>query len=676
MAEKEKFTNELIKESSPYLLQHAHNPVNWHPWNPKTMALAKQEDKPLLISIGYAACHWCHVMAHESFEDVEIAAIMNEHFICIKVDREERPDIDQIYMEAVQAMTGSGGWPLHCFALPDGKPFYGGTYFPNNNWKKLLLAVLKEYNQNKQKLTEYALQLTTGLADPMPIKIAPSARDFSREKLRDMVTGWKMRFDLQYGGESREPKFPMPENLSFLLDYAILANDKEVMAHFNKTLGNMAYGGIYDQIGGGFARYSTDRFWKVPHFEKMLYDNAQLVSLYSRAFQVTKNPVFESVVRETIQFLLRELKDSQGIFYSSLDADSEGGEGNFYIWTIPEVKKTLETEFDFSTSVFKLDQEGYWENGKYILQRYLEGTSQTKEYEISRENFDQRIRQIKDKLFQAREKRVRPQLDDKSLTSWNGLVIKALANAYQVFGEPDYVDAAKKTALFILKNLRNPTGGFFHTYKNGKAEIPGFLADYAFLIEGLLSLYEASFDASWLLEAENMTDYVLDHFYDKEKGFFYFTPKGQKNLIVRKFELTDGVIPSSNSTMAINLFKLSRLVENPEWENLSLEMQTIIEEAALRNAGSFARWNKLYLFQVYPFYEASILGPDLPKFREEFEQEYNPNMLISGSSIASDIPILKDRFIKDKTVIYICKNKVCGQPTENFKLAQKMLKEG
>jgi uncharacterized protein YyaL (SSP411 family) len=676
MTEKFKFTNSLIKESSPYLLQHAHNPVNWHSWNSKTMEKAQQEGKPLLISIGYAACHWCHVMAHESFEDEETAAIMNEHFICVKVDREERPDIDQIYMEAVQAMTGSGGWPLHCFALPNGKPFYGGTYFPKENWEKLLLAVSKEFNQNKQKLVDYADQLTTGLSDPMPIKTVQPARDFSLDKLRDMVTGWKMRFDLKNGGENRAPKFPMPVNLTFLLDYAILEDDIDVLAHLNKTLVKMANGGIYDQIGGGFARYSTDQFWKVPHFEKMLYDNAQLVSIYSRGYQATKNPIYESIVRETIQFLLRDLKDPKGIFYSSLDADSDGEEGKFYTWSLPDLKEILGTDYAFAASIFKFDQEGYWENGRYILLRQPQDSDQPISDKNLEENFEQKIIQIKRKLFFAREERVRPDLDDKSLTSWNGLMVKALADAYQVFGDPDYFDSANQVATFILNNLRNPAGGFFHTYKNGKAEIPGFLEDYAFLNEGLLSLYEASFDESWLREAEKVTNYAIDHFFDIERGFFYFTSKDQKDLITRKFELTDGVIPSSNSTMAVNLFKLSRLMENPEWEEIALEMLTRIEEVALHNAGAFSRWNTLYLSQVYPFYETTILGPDLLHFKEKMEQEYIPNMLISGSSIASDIPILIDRFIKDKTVVYVCKDKVCGQPTENIELALKTLKEG
>jgi uncharacterized protein YyaL (SSP411 family) len=673
MKKDHKNTNKLIEETSPYLLQHAHNPVDWHPWHQETLNKAQEEDKPLLISIGYAACHWCHVMAHESFEDEDTAAIMNDNFVCVKVDREERPDIDQIYMEAVQAMTGSGGWPLHCFALPDGKPFYGGTYFPKENWKKLLHAISREYRQNKQKLINYAGNLMEGISSPLPIHTGRMNSDFSRNKLRNMVAGWKMRFDRRYGGENRAPKFPMPMNLSFLLDYAILAEDSQVMDHIQRTLQKMATGGIYDQVGGGFARYSTDIMWKVPHFEKMLYDNAQLIPVYSRAYQAAKNPLYDSVVKETIGFLMREMKDPEGIFYSSLDADSEGVEGKFYVWGKDELKGLLGADYEFAKSIYKLNQDGYWEDGKYILmlKEALHGSPE--ENSLPDNHSRERISRIKNILFQARESRTRPGLDDKSLTSWNGLVIKALSDAYRVFRKQEYVDAARETAVFILNNLRSPDGELLHSYKAGKAKIHGFLEDYAFLIEGLLALYQATFEETWVREAENLTNYALKQFYNAENGFFYFTDKDRNDLITRKFELIDGVIPSSNSTMAKNLFMLSRLVERTEWETIALEMLAMMEEQVLHNAGAFSKWASLYLTQVYPFYEVAILGPEALESAAGIDKLYRPNILLTGSPNYSDLPILKNRFREEKTLIYVCRDKVCNQPVEDVAPALEVL---
>ena len=666
MIAKKKHSNALAASSSPYLRQHARNPVNWLPWGEDALKKARDEDKPLLISIGYAACHWCHVMAHESFENEDIADIMNAEFVCIKVDREERPDIDQIYMEAVQAISDGGGWPLNCFALADGRPFYGGTYFHKDDWRRVLLAVAHEYRQNKPALGQFADKLAKGISDPLPFLASDDVRDFSREKLSGMVAAWKLRFDSNHGGDQRAPKFPMPVNLRFLLDYALLSGGADTLGHVCLTLDAMAAGGIYDQVGGGFARYSTDSHWRVPHFEKMLYDNAQLAGLYSRAWQAFSVPRYAEVARETLDFLLRELRSPDGLFYSSLDADSEGEEGKFYTWTLPELRSVLDDDFKIARAVFALDEQGHWESGRYILLRAAPHADAARGLGLSEAELTERLNRMRQRLFHARESRPRPGLDDKVLASWNGLAIRALAEAYRAFGDETYLRAAERAANLILEKMRTPNGSLYHSFYNGRADIPAFLEDYAFLAEGLLVLYQATFNEPWAQTAKTLCEQALQRFFDESSGFFFFTSHDQSDLFARKSEVMDGVTPSSNSSMALNLFYLARLFGQPRWEDIAVDMLTKLEDQLLHHPGAFSRWAELYLHQVFPFRELVVTGEDAISIRKKMDERVFPNLLLAGGTQPNELPILMERFQGGKTLMYICQNQTCSPPKENL----------
>ena len=521
--------NKLINETSPYLLQHASNPVNWFAWNKEAFEKAKAEDKLILISIGYSSCHWCHVMEHESFKDEPTAKLMNENFVCIKVDREERPDVDAVYMSAVQLMNGRGGWPLNCFALPDGRPVFGGTYFPKAQWQNILVQLAQMFKQDSEKFLMYADDLVSGIKKTDSLFVPDADVEFSKATLDETMANWKKHFDDIEGGPDRAPKFPLPNNYIFLLRYATLANDREVLKHVLLTLNKMAYGGINDQIGGGFARYSTDSFWKVPHFEKMLYDNAQLIALYSEAYTATKNPLYKIVVYETINFIEREMKSKEGFFYSALDADSEGEEGKYYVWKKEEVEKVVQgsgfsvEEQKISNEYFSINSDGYWEHDNYILLRKKSDEQIAKQFSISVDELSTMIAQLRKVMLSEREKRIRPGLDDKSLTSWNALMIDGLCCAHRAFNENKFLELAEKNAeLFLVKQLK-PDGSLFHSYKNGKSTINGFLEDYCFTIEAFISLYQSTFDEKWLNEADKLMQYVLHHFSDEKTNMFFFT---------------------------------------------------------------------------------------------------------------------------------------------------------
>jgi len=668
-----KFTNALISESSPYLQQHAHNPVEWHAWNEKTLVEAEKAGKPLLISIGYAACHWCHVMAHETFEDEETAKIMNDNFLCIKVDREERPDVDAVYMRAVQAMSGSGGWPLHAFALPDGSPFFGGPYFQRSQWQKLCTAVAKEFKKNRVKLTRYADKLDEGLRELASFISLPEDESFPKNLLEEMVNQLKPHFDFQHGGMQEAPKFPMPSLYDFLLNFGTLDNDPSIMSHVKVTLQRMAMGGIYDHIGGGFARYSTDPYWKVPHFEKMLYDNVQLISLYSKAYRLFKEPLFQQTVEETTEFLFRELWSPEGLFTSSLDADSEGAEGKYYVWEQEELKKTLGDLYPSAQVIYNINPTGLWEHGRYILLRQSSTTSLASELNMPEKELKQIIAQIKSKLFDQRAQRTKPGLDHKSLTSWNGLAIQGLTEAYDAFHFPNYIKAAEDTAEFILTHMRMPDGGLFHTYTNGQPRIIGFLEDYSMLIGGLISLYQSTFNEERLYQAKELMEYSLDHFFDHQSGLFFFTSDEQTDLAKRDIELTDGVIPSSNSTIAHDLLYLSRYFENDTWEKISNRMILMQKESLSRNPNRYSHWASLYLMHSHPFFEIAINGPKTTAFKKKITMDFHPNTLYAGSERGSELPILKNRYKKNETLIYICKEKVCAAPVESPEKAIELL---
>ncbi|MBL4716022.1 MAG: thioredoxin domain-containing protein [Bacteroidia bacterium] len=672
---KHKYTNHLINESSPYLLQHAHNPVDWYPWGEEALKKAKDENKILLISIGYAACHWCHVMEHESFENEEVAKLMNEYFVPIKVDREERPDIDQIYMSAVQLMTGSGGWPLNCFALPDGRPFYGGTYFPKQNWLTILQKVYDEYKTNPAKVEEFANKLTTGVKQSELISYNSQAPAFSISLLDETVEKWANNFDNKEGGPNRAPKFPIPNNYHFLLRYYYHKQDQEILDHVLLTLNKMAFGGIYDQLGGGFARYSTDKVWKAPHFEKMLYDNGQLVSLYSEAYQLTKDPLYKQIVYETIEFIQRELTSPEFGFYSSLDADSEGEEGKFYVWTRNELEEILGDDEPLFSEYYNVTYNGNWEHYNNILLRQKTDKEFADKHKISVEDLREKLISAKKKVFKVRSKRIRPGLDDKVLTEWNALMLKGYIDAHRAFNDDNLLKEALKNAKFITDNMLDGSR-LNRNYKNGKSTINGYLSDYSFTIEAFIALYEVTFDESWLLKAKDLMDYTINHFYDAGSNMFYFTSDEDPALIARKMEVNDNVIPASNSSIAKGLFILGNLFDNADYLEMSTKMLNNIQQFIPSYGSGYSNWGMLFLNMVYSPYEIAIVGKDAVEKRKELDKNFIPNKLILGGDNEGSLPLLKMKAVKGKTMIYVCKNKSCKLPVENVSEALEQMNEG
>ena len=653
------YTNKLINESSPYLLQHAHNPVEWYPWGDEAFEKAEKENKLVLISIGYSACHWCHVMEHESFEDSLTAEMMNKNFINIKVDREERPDVDQVYMNAVQLMTGSGGWPLNCFALPDGRPVYGGTYFPKDKWQQTLTSLQGLKENDPIKLEEYAKNLTAGIQQSELITRNEDPLETKVEFLAQKVNEWSKYWDRKKGGPNRAPKFPLPNNYQFLLEYAFLSGDQESMDFVSTTLDQMSRGGIYDQIGGGFARYSTDELWKAPHFEKMLYDNAQLVSLYSQAFTATQNPRYKKTVQETLAFIKRELTNKNGGFYSALDADSEGEEGKFYVWKKEELKEALTPEeFELAKEFYNVNNKGLWEHGNYIL--LMDENSDDMLTEDS--TLGNKLELIKSKLLARRETRIRPGLDDKILTSWNMLMIEAYLDAYIALEDEQYLKVAEQQMKFIFTNLITEDEGLFHLHKDGKSSINGYLEDYAFTISALLKMYQSTFDESYISQAEALMHYTVQHFLDEESGMFWFKSNKDEQLIAKKQENSDNVIPASNSVMAHNLFLLSKLTYNQEFEKTEKQMLSNILPH-IEYGQSYSNWLRLYLYETYPFYEIAATGKNFRALTIELRKTYIPNKLILGAEKKSDLPLLENKFFEKET-IFVCQNKTCQLPVK------------
>jgi len=678
--ENHKYTNALINETSPYLLQHAHNPVNWHPWNQEALDLAKKENKLIIISVGYAACHWCHVMEHESFENDSVAKIMNDHFISIKVDREERPDIDQVYMDAVQMMNGSGGWPLNCIALPDGRPIYGSTYFPKDQWVNLLTQLSDLYQNDPEKAIEYAENVAKGLKERAIITVNTNEPVFTKKDIDLAVDAWKESMDTELGGAKRERnKFPLPNNFQFLLRYGFQNQNQEILDYTNTTLTQMAYGGIYDQIGGGFSRYSVDKKWHVPHFEKMLYDNGQLVSLYSDAYLVTKNKLYKEVAEETLQFIERELMNKEGAFYSSLDADSntpegELEEGAFYVWTKKELQAIIGSDYDLFADYYNVNQYGHWEKENYVLIRNSSDTDFSKKHNLSIADLKSKVKSWKNTLLKERSKKERPRLDDKTLTSWNGIMLKGYVDAYRVFDNPHYLEIALKNALFIItKQLRND-GGLNHNYKKGTSNINAHLEDYASVIDAFISLYEVTLDEQWLSTAKRLTDYTFDHFFDDSSKFFFFTSDQDERLITRNIELNDNVIPASNSIMARNLAKLSHYYSNAYYLKTSKQMLNNIKESIATYPSGYSNWLQLMSDFSMNYYEVAISGPDAISKLKEINQHYIPNKLIAGATKDSKLPLMQDRYNDDETFIYICVDSACQLPVTEVKKALGQMK--
>ncbi len=667
-------TNSLIHETSPYLLQHAHNPVDWLPWGDEALAKAKKENKPILVSIGYSTCHWCHVMERESFEDEEIATFMNRHFINIKVDREERPDIDSIYMAAIQVLSGSGGWPLNCFLTPDLKPFYGGTYFPPTpkygraSWLQVLQGVSEAYSRERDVVEKQADRLLDYIKKSdnqfieNNIKIAESEVErINPVMMSNIFETMKLGFDREEGGFGSAPKFPGTMALSFLLDYSHLMKDDEALNHVKLSLDKMIAGGIYDQLGGGFARYSTDVEWLAPHFEKMLYDNGLLVSLLADIYALTKDEKYKETIHETLEWVKREMLDDNGGFYSALDADSEGEEGTFYIWDKLEIDKILGDDAVIFNTYFDVTEEGNWE-GKNILRRRISLEELAMKGGMETLELKKLMSRWKKLLFWERENRIRPGLDDKVLLDWNALMCKAFIQAYKITGEEEYKQIAQKNIGFIYREMKNGEG-FFHSFRGEKAKQEAFLDDYAFLIDTLISYYEITFEICYLNEAKRLVDYVITHFYDENDNCFFFVGEGKEDLLLRKKELYDNATPSGNAVMMSNLLRLSIFFDEKQYHEIAKQGLEMMAGTLEKYPLSFGKWSHAAQMMAYPVKEVAILGEESFSMAKRINTSFIPNKVLMATLEQEDsLPLLDGRYKNNETLIYLCNNYECRAP--------------
>lgn len=581
-----KHTNLLKKENSPYLQQHAHNPVNWLPWSEDVFELAKKENKMVLVSVGYSACHWCHVMEHECFEDEEVAELMNKYFINVKVDREERPDVDQVYMTAVQIMTQKGGWPLNCFTLPDGRPVYGGTYFPKNQWMHILKSLQHVFENDKVKIEETANNITEGVNQSELISEPKSDLSLQESHLTELVQRWSKSFDTQYGGPTRAPKFMLPNNFTFLLEYALSNGKKDVLDYVELSLDKMALGGIYDQVVGGFSRYSVDMLWKVPHFEKMLYDNGQLIELYSEAYRIYKKPLYKRLVFQTIDWLNTEMKSEKGGYYSALDADSEGEEGKFYVWKEDELKSVLGEYYSDAEKIYAFNDRGFWEEGNFILLRTEDDQAICQRENWSIEEFEKKLAIVNDLLQEERKNRIRPGLDNKRITSWNAILLKGLIKAYVVFDDVEILSMINNINGWIEGQFE---GGNLLRIKDGNQKIDAFLEDYAHYLSALIDMYLIDFNEEWLFKAECLMREINLKFKHDESEMYYFTDD-QSTLIARKMEINDNVIPATNSVMALNNYRLGHYLSNKEMIEQSKQMLVNVYDGMENYGSGYSNW--------------------------------------------------------------------------------------
>jgi len=687
-----KHTNRLIDETSPYLLQHAHNPVDWYPWGEEALNLAKELDKPILLSIGYSACHWCHVMERESFENEKIATIMNKYYINIKVDREERPDLDEIYMSAVQIMTGSGGWPMTVFLTPELKPFYGGTYFPPEDrygrpgFPKLLIAVEDAYRSKRTEIDEQAEKLVAHIKQ---ISNPTSVKDLSLDNkiIEQAFYHYQNTFDSQHGGFGQAPKFPPGMGLSLLLRYWKKSGNSRALHIVEFTLEKMAQGGMYDQLGGGFHRYSTDEIWLVPHFEKMLYDNSLLTVAYLEAFQATKKSFYREIAEETLNYILREMYDQQnGGFYSTQDADSEGVEGKFFVWTLEEIEQILDqAEAKIFCDFYDITDQGNFEHKnipwiKTPVDLYIKKTN------INQTDLLNILDRCQKKLFDVRDKRIKPGLDDKILTSWNGLMIRSMSLAYRILGEPQYLEAAEKSAKFILTKLVQKNGHLLRTHRAGKSHLNACLEDYSYFITGLIELYQANFDPYWLTEANRLNQIMIDQFWDTENGGFFFTGKDHPKLIVRSKSAYDGATPSGASMAVHVLLRLAILLNQPDLKEKAETTFALYNDNMKTAPSGSAQMLCGVDFLIDTPKEIAIIGDPSSKQTQEILRNINrrfvPNKVIAllnpnakdKQKIEELIPLLANKTsIAGKTTIYVCQNYACQLPTTDVSKLDELL---
>ncbi len=671
MQSPKKYTNHLINETSPYLLQHAHNPVNWFAWGEEAFAKAKAEDKPVLISIGYSACHWCHVMEHESFEDEETARVMNENFVNIKVDLEERPDVDQIYMAFVQMTNGNGGYPLNVFLTPDKLPFFGGTYFPPVNrynmpsFQRVLESVADAYKNKRDELLHSANEI---LGEIRRVGLAEAEREgLSLTQLDSAFQSFVRSFDNVNGGFGGAPKFPPPMSLEFLLRYYRRTGNENALKMVKKTCDKMAHGGIYDQLGGGFHRYTVDAIWLTPHFEKMLYDNAQLARIYLHLFQVTKDEFYKRIAIETLEYVRREMLDEGGGFYTAQDADSEGVEGKFFVWTPAEVEEILGDEdaliFNF---FYDVSEDGNFEEKNILNVR--NSLSETAEVlKISEEKLKETLTRGREKLFLEREKRIKPFRDEKVLTAWNGLMLAAFAEASAILDDKDYLTIARRNADFILDNLQKD-GYLLRTFKDGQAKLNAYLEDYANFTDGLIELFQVSGEVKYLKEAKRLADVLITEFWDEDGGAFFFTANNHEELIVRTKDFYDNATPSGNSAAADVLLKLSRLASDEKYEHFAVTILRLVSPQIRRYPNAFGRVLSVLEFHLNPTKEIVILGGRGNELEREVWHEYLPNKVVVLTENAEDnaefIPLLQDRkMINNQPTAFVCENFTCQKPS-------------
>jgi len=613
-------------------------------------------------------------MEHESFEDTTVAKVMNDNFICIKVDREERPDIDDVYMTACHAATGkSCGWPLNAFALPDGRPVWAGTYFPKKEWIDILNYFLKEREKNSDKMEEFAVNLTSGIQDSEKIQINNAPANFTKSNLNNIGDNFLKQIDFKRGGRKGSPKFPMPNNYEFLLRYHDVNKDQKSLEAVTKTLDEMAAGGIYDQLGGGFARYSVDGEWHVPHFEKMLYDNGQLVGLYASAYRLTKNPRYKEVLEETLGFIERELTDANGGFYSSLDADSEGEEGKFYVWTSEEIDSLLTNENDrkIFREYYDIKKRGNWEHNKNVLRYRQTIASVSEKFKTTNSEVNAALNRSKKILFAYRATRVRPGLDDKILTGWNALMLSGYVEAYRALGNDKYLKIALKNANFLKSTMLQEDFRLNRNYKSKKSVINAFLDDYALTIKAFTDLYQVTFDEEWLQLASGMADYVITHFHDPASSMFHYTSDLDPPLVVRKMELADNVIPGSNSSMARSLFALGTFLYQPKYLELSQQMMNNMATTIVpsEQPSFYSNWCNLYLQMTHTPYEVAVIGADFATKQKALMGQFLPNAFFLGGKTEGSLALLEGKLQDDRTMIYVCQNKVCKLPVEDVEKA-------
>ena len=656
------FTNELIRETSPYLLQHAHNPVNWKPWSDKVFEEAVKDDKLVIISIGYSSCHWCHVMEEETFEDEKVAEIMNKDFISIKVDREERPDVDQVYMTAVQLMSGNGGWPLNVIVLPNGKPIYGGTYHTNAQWSQVLQKINRLYKDDPIKANEYADMVAKGIQEVNLVEVNEENRGITLEALDEGVDQWKRHWDSKWGGNTGAQKFMLPGNLDFLMDYGILSNDEAARSHVKTTLDQIAKGGIYDHVAGGFYRYSTDAHWNIPHFEKMLYDNAQLVSLYSKAYTLFKDPIYKQIALETIAFLQKEMKSSDGGYFAAIDADSDGEEGKYYVWTDEELKNLIDNEFDLFSAYYNTSKGKKMEGGKIVLRKSEDDETFVKEHQITPNKLLELKEDWKAKLLKARKERVKPRIDDKIIVSWNALLINGYVDAYKAFGDRKLLNEAE-SIYTAIKEAAYRDKQLVHSYKKGSRRAEGFLEDYAFLANASLNLYSTSLDAQYLEFAQQLVKSTEKKFKDGTSNFYKFN--SSNSLIAKIIKNDDGVIPSPNAVMCHNLIQLGHIEYNKDYMNSAKSMLTSMQPLLQESIASYTQWASSFLKKVYPFYEIAVVGTNAENLTSNLHKMHLPNTLIVGSIKESELPLFEGRYVAEGTFVYVCRDNTCKLPVDS-----------